>query len=91
MRNNTQTGSWKEINGTGKSDLISKKVFSLWFNHGVNPIDESYRYIVVPGQSLSSFRTLVDQVDLQVAQNSSVVQAIRKITNTVLSFIKKEV
>lgn len=78
MRNNTQTGSWKEINGTGKSDLISKKVFSLWFNHGVNPIDESYRYIVVPGQSLSSFRTLVDQVDLQVAQNSSVVQAIRK-------------
>lgn len=78
IQNNTQTGSWKEINGTGKSDLISENVFSLWFNHGIDPTDGSYRYIAVPGQSLSSFRNLVEHIDLQVAQNSSTVQAIRK-------------
>lgn len=78
VRNNTQSGSWKDINGTGKSDLISKKIFSLWFNHGINPIDKDYHYIVVPGQSLSSFRTLADHIDLQIVQNSGMVQAIRK-------------
>lgn len=89
IQNTAQTGSWRDINGTGKTDQISKDIFSLWFNHGVDPADASYHYIVVPGQSLSSFRNIADHLDLQVAQNSSAVQAMRKDNKYGIVFYQK--
>lgn len=78
IQNMTQTGSWKDINATGGSDIINKDVFSVWINHGLNPENAGYQYIVVPDKSLSAFRDLADKMDIHVTQNSSLVQAIRE-------------
>lgn len=78
VQNKSQTGSWKNINNTEKDEPISGNVFSLWFDHGTSPINAKYCYIVVPGQNISSFRSLVDNFDLQIIQNTNLVQALHK-------------
>jgi len=45
----SQSGSWKDINTNGSATIESGYVFTLWFDHGINPVNESYSYIVVPG------------------------------------------
>ena len=52
----SQAGSWKDINATGESGLIDKSVFSVWINHGLNPENASYQYIVVPDKSINAFQ-----------------------------------
>lgn len=43
-----QTGSWYSINHT-ESKNEQQEVFTLGFNHGCNPRNATYAYIVVPG------------------------------------------
>ena len=78
IQNMSQAGSWKDINATGESGLIDKNVFSVWINHGLNPENASYQYIVVPDKSIDAFRDLAEQIDLYIAQNDGSVQAIRE-------------
>ena len=78
IQNMSQAGSWKDINATGESGLIDKNVFSVWINHGLNPENASYQYIVVPDKSINAFRDLAEQIDLYIAQNDGSVQAIRE-------------
>ena len=47
-------------------------------NHGLNPENASYQYIVVPDKSINAFRDLAEQIDLYIAQNDGSVQAIRE-------------
>lgn len=51
LSNELQTGSWNLINENRAKDKISGKVFKLWFNHGIDPSNQSYAYIVKPGIS----------------------------------------
>ena len=44
-----QTGSWYSINHTESKDQQQQEVFTLGFNHGCNPRDATYAYMVVPG------------------------------------------
>ena len=78
IQNMSQAGSWKDINATGESGLIGKNVFSVWINHGLNPENASYQYIVVPDKSINAFRDLAEQIDFYIAQNDGSVQAIRE-------------
>src|SRR5690606_16484620 len=44
-----QEGTWRSINADGSPALESGYVFSLWMDHGNNPNNANYSYIVVPG------------------------------------------
>lgn len=64
LKNEMQNGTWQSINNSYSNEKITKEVFSLWINHGVNPVDQSYRYIVLPD---------IDPVDLSMyAENSAI-------------------
>lgn len=41
------TGSWKSIGGKSEQE-VSKKYFELYINHGVNPQNKTYAYVVSP-------------------------------------------
>lgn len=55
LSNQTETGRWSDITDQKNiSDaLVSKKVFTLWLEHGESPQDASYQYIVVPNVTVS--------------------------------------
>lgn len=46
----TQSGSWNDINHTAPKDEVRQDVFTLNFEHGMQPSGADYAYIVVPGK-----------------------------------------
>ncbi|MFH9619044.1 polysaccharide lyase 8 family protein [Streptomyces pratensis] len=46
-----RTGTWKAINGGGSADPVTRRYVTLLADHGEDPTDAGYAYIVMPGAS----------------------------------------
>lgn len=74
-----QSGNWYDINQTASKETLQKKIFSLGFDHGKQPSDATYAYIVAPGkhtaEEIEQYRKEkaieipVNTADLQVVRN----------------------
>lgn len=71
-----QEGNMQRIFGLGSDSLFSKPVFSLWINHGVKPVNESYQYIVVPGKGKSFIQNYAQKIPVYTLLNTTQVQAV---------------
>jgi len=70
-----QVGNWYRINQFQEKKEVSGKVFKSWFNHGLQPHDASYAYIVVPGTGAASMHKYpVDAI--KIIQNTKAMQAV---------------
>ncbi|MFJ8864618.1 polysaccharide lyase 8 family protein [Streptomyces sp. NPDC102473] len=50
-----RTGAWHDINSaSGSTAAITSRYTTLWFDHGTDPVDEGYAYVLLPGSSASS-------------------------------------
>ncbi len=79
-----QTGSWATINSNRSKNEVKGKVFKLWFNHGVDPVNQSYAYVVKPG--LSEQEMTSNRVSpITIIANNSALQAV---VNTDLQMIQ---
>lgn len=74
----TQSGRWYDIN-TSKSKKEEKMdVFTLGINHGVDPKDGSYAYIVVPGKtSAQEMKAYQKKNAIEILSNNPKIQAVR--------------
>lgn len=77
MSNQAQTGSWNRINSNYSDEPISKDVFLLKIAHGLQPENDSYEYILVPGVTAEETQAYSDASPVTVLENSSVIQAVR--------------
>ncbi|MBW8330637.1 MAG: hypothetical protein K0M40_01340 [Prolixibacteraceae bacterium] len=77
LSNQAQTGSWFKINRQSDSpkDEVSKDVFKLWIDHGQQPQNASYQYIVVPGTSEAEMGKVGQQI--VILSNTSEIQAVK--------------
>lgn len=77
LSNQAQTGSWFKINRQSDSpkDEISKDVFKLWIDHGKQPSNAKYEYIVVPATSEQEIEKSGQQ--LKILANSPEIQAVK--------------
>lgn len=75
--NQEQSGSWHDINSSYPDTTRTGEVFKLWFDHGTQPSDEGYAYIVSPGINNSSEMQSYDLSDLRIVENTSSRQAVR--------------
>ncbi len=74
----TQTGSWNRINLKYTDKKRSKKVFNLWRDHGKQPTDGRYMYIVAPGRAPGALSRYVGSSSpIQVLSNTPAIQAVR--------------
>jgi len=79
LSNQVQKGSWFIVNHQSDTpkDEISKDVFKLWIDHGTQPTNASYQYIVVPAtnekeleaQGSRSISILANTTDIQAVTN----------------------
>jgi chondroitin AC lyase len=78
LSNQTQTGSWFKINHQSDSpkEEISKDVFKLWIDHGAQPANSGYQYIVVPSTTESEMDSQTDR-KIKILSNNSEIQAVR--------------
>jgi chondroitin AC lyase len=73
----SQSGTWKSINSyVGTSTQQSGYVFSLWLDHGNNPNNASYSYIVVPGIDSQQKAQDYNASAIEIIQNTSAIQAV---------------
>jgi chondroitin AC lyase len=75
LTNEKQKGSWNLINANRSKDAVEGKVFKLWFDHGIDPVQQSYAYVVKPGVSESEM--IRDKgAAISILMNTAAIQAV---------------
>ena len=82
-----QSGSWFDINGNYSSDLVTKDVFSLSIDHGVQPVADKYAYILVPGLQNAAQAQDYNVNNIQILVNSDSLQAVYNKKSNVYGFV----
>ncbi|WP_165311590.1 polysaccharide lyase family 8 super-sandwich domain-containing protein [Vibrio ziniensis] len=77
LSNQAQIGSWKSIRTTNAPETISKDVFTLSINHGIEPVDQSYQYILLPGSNAEEVSAYTSDIPVAVISNTEQLQAVR--------------
>jgi chondroitin AC lyase len=80
LNNKTYPGSWGSIknrSGAENEEVISKELFSLWIDHGKQPENASYEYIVAPGKSQKDIKKYIDDSEIVILANNSKIQAVQ--------------
>lgn len=77
LSNQAQTGSWFRVNRQSDSpkDEITKEVFKLWLDHGAQPSNAKYEYIVVPATTEQELAK--SGMQIKILANSPEIQAVK--------------
>lgn len=84
-----QTGRWSDI-GAGSDTPITVPTFDLWVDHGTEPRNASYRYIVLPGVSLTSVRSFSRSPSIRFLTNTMELQAGYSSSGKVIEIIFRQ-
>ncbi|MBL8025536.1 MAG: DNRLRE domain-containing protein [Fibrobacteres bacterium] len=76
IANQQQSGSWRSINGSQSTANVTGDVFSCWLDHGLNPSNSSYTYIVLPGKSREEIKNYSLSIPVKVLINTPDFQAV---------------
>lgn len=75
IRKVASTGNWNNINITESEDVVTN-YFELWFDHGKNPQNEEYSYVMLPGRSQNEMKEYAKDPSVEILANNSDVQAV---------------
>ena len=75
----TRTNSWFEINAKrGSTNRYAHHYLTLWFDHGSNPVNASYSYVLLPNKTPDEVASYAAAPDISVLENSPRAQAVRE-------------
>lgn len=73
-----RTGAWSDINTTSSGERRTRRWQTLWLDHGTDPVDATYTYVLLPGASRRAVAVrAADRPWLSVLANDSACQAVR--------------
>jgi hypothetical protein len=72
-----RTNSWSQINTGGSTNLTARNYLTLWFNHGVQPTNATYAYVLLPNSSTAQMASYAANPNLLVLENSTNAQAVK--------------
>ncbi|GAB2615426.1 polysaccharide lyase 8 family protein [Kribbella endophytica] len=81
-----RTGSWRDINAGCSADPITRRYVTLWLDHGVDPTNASYSYLLAPGATAARTQQLARSSTLRVLANTADVQAVTQSGLTLANF-----
>jgi len=70
------TGNWGNINLARSTDVV-KNYFELWFDHGKNPQNAEYSYVMLPGKTVDQMKEYEKNPTVEILANTTDVQAVR--------------
>lgn len=73
-----RTGSYSAINSTGSTTPITRRYLTLSQDHGIDPVNASYFYIVAPKATVERTAALYTHRNVTVVNNNAKVQAVRQ-------------
>ncbi|OEJ41133.1 lyase [Streptomyces agglomeratus] len=72
-----RTGSWNDINTTSTTERRTRRYQTLWLDHGTDPVDAGYAYLLMPGASRRTVAArAADTGWLRTLANTRAVQAV---------------
>ncbi|MEU1476448.1 polysaccharide lyase 8 family protein [Streptomyces sp. NPDC005760] len=72
-----RTGAWSDINTSSTTERRTRRWQTLWLDHGTDPVDASYAYVLMPGASRHAVAArAADRHWLSVLANDSACQAV---------------
>lgn len=78
LSNQQQTGSWYDINRTESKDLQHKEIFTLSIDHGINPYNNTYAYIIVPAiETEEKLISYVKEKNIEILTNTDSMQIVK--------------
>ena len=82
LSNQTQKGRWSDITDEKNisDEVVSEKVFTLWFDHGQRPTNASYEYIVVPNVTEAVLNeTSKANRNIEILVNTPEIQGVKHV------------
>lgn len=78
----TRNGTWYDINqNTGVSTTTRTNTYmTLYYDHGTNPADASYSYVLLPDKTSSQVSSYAGNPDVAVISNTADVQSVKEFT-----------
>ncbi|MFI8190474.1 polysaccharide lyase 8 family protein [Streptomyces sp. NPDC085946] len=72
-----RTGAWADINAAGTAERRTRRWQTLWLDHGTDPTDATYVYVLMPGAARRAVaRRAADRRWLTVLANDGARQAV---------------
>lgn len=78
MLREARTGSWNDINVGGTTDEITRNYLTMWFNHGVNPQNATYEYVLLPNKTKEEVSSYSSKPEIEILANNNKVQSVRE-------------
>ncbi len=76
LKREERTGAWRDVNTGGPTTPITRRYLTMWLDHGTDPADAQYAYLVAPGASAARTKQLSQYSGLLIHRNTSSVQAL---------------
>ena len=75
----TNSGAWSDIDQyTGPPTTVyTDNYLRLWYNHGTNPTNANYSYVILPNMTATSVSNYALNPDIIIVSNTPVVQAVK--------------
>jgi chondroitin AC lyase len=72
------TGNWRTINeqSSAPKEDVTKRVLSLWLDHGAGVKDGDYAYMVIPTEEVESVKHFAQSPPLEIIRNDKNIQAV---------------
>ena len=75
----SRSGALKDINTTyGSSTKSTRHFLTMYYDHGTNPSNGTYAYVLLPGLSAPAVAAYAASPDITVIQNNSTATAVRE-------------
>lgn len=72
----SRSGKWNYIMNMYSKDLVeNKEVLSLWIDHGKDPQNSTYKYLILPAKSQEEVKEFKTE-DVQILRNTKEIQAV---------------
>ncbi|WP_374225179.1 polysaccharide lyase 8 family protein [Streptomyces sp. ISL-98] len=72
-----RTGSWNDISTISTTERRTRRYQTLWFDHGTDPVDARYIYLLMPGAARRTVAARASDGDwLKVLANTRAVQGV---------------
>ena len=84
VKKEQRTGAWKDINYTGPSNPITRSYATMWFDHGVNPANDTYSYVLLPGLNQEQTSQYAAKPEIIILRNDSAVQAVHDVKENII-------
>ncbi|MFD4240434.1 polysaccharide lyase 8 family protein [Streptomyces sp. NPDC058525] len=73
-----RTGAWRDVNAGGPTDPITRRYLTLVTDHGPDPVDSTYAYVLLPGAGVrTTQQRACDHGWLRILANNPRQQGVR--------------